>query len=131
MTESHKIKTCIIGNATVGKTSIILRIHENVFKEKTVATTGVDYNSRKETINGEEVIVELWDTTGQDRFRNVVSNFFRGADGIFLTFDMTSSKSLKDLDVWIKQLNAVLEPEVPKVLLANKCDLVPILSEEE
>ena len=47
MTEAHKIKTCIIGNATVGKTSLILRIHEDTFKEKTVATTGVDYNSRK------------------------------------------------------------------------------------
>jgi Ras-related protein Rab-1A len=42
-------------------------------------------------------MVELWDTTGQDRFRNVVTNFFRGADGLFITFDMTSDKSLKDL----------------------------------
>lgn len=90
MSQPHKIKTCIIGNATVGKTSIILRIHENIFKDKTVATTGVDYNSRKQIINGEDVIVELWDTTGQDKFRNVVSNFFRGADGIFLTFDMSN-----------------------------------------
>lgn len=108
MSESHKIKTCIIGNASVGKTSIILRIHENIFKEKTTSTTGVDYNSRKQIINGEEVVVELWDTTGQDKFRNVVSNFFRGADGIFLTFDMSSQKSLLDLQVWLQQLNAVL-----------------------
>lgn len=47
MNDGHKLKTCIVGNATVGKTSIILRIHENIFKDKTVATTGVDYNSRK------------------------------------------------------------------------------------
>lgn len=57
-----------------------------------------------------------------------MSNFFRGADGIFLTFDMTSDKSLADLEIWIKQLNAVLEPQVPKILLANKCDLRSVLS---
>ncbi len=75
-------------------------------------------------------MVELWDTTGQDRFRNVVTNFFRGADGLFITFDMTSDKSLKDLGQWFKQINAVLQPTVPKVLLGNKCDLRPVLSED-
>ena len=97
MHEPLKIKTCIIGNQAVGKTSILLRIHDNIFKEKMVATTGIDYNSRKEVINGEKVTVELWDTTGQDRFRNVVTNFFRGAHGIFLTFDLNSEDSLLGL----------------------------------
>lgn len=50
--EPHKLKTCIIGNMSVGKTSIILRIHENLFLQKTVPTSGVDYNSRKQIING-------------------------------------------------------------------------------
>ena len=76
-------------------------------------------------------MVELWDTTGQDRFRTVVSNFFRGADGIFLIFDLTSDKSLEDLEIWIKQLNSVLESSVPKILLGNKIDLKPYLSEED
>ena len=75
---------------SVGKTSIILRIHENKFKEQTVPTSGVDYNSKRQKINDEDTVVELWDTTGQDRFRSVVSNFFRGADGLFLTFDMSN-----------------------------------------
>ncbi len=52
MNEDVKIKTCIVGNMSVGKTSIILRIHEDDFKIKTVPTSGVDYNSKKQTING-------------------------------------------------------------------------------
>ena len=72
--------------------------------------------------------VELWDTTGQDRFRNVVSDFFRGAQGIFLTFDITSEKSLEELEIWIKQVNDKLADDVPKVLLANKIDLQPYLT---
>lgn len=90
-----------------------------------VATTGIDYNSRKEVINGEKVTVELWDTTGQDRFRNVVTNFFRGAHGIFLTFDLNSEDSLVGLQLWLKQINSVLEPHVPKILLGNKMDIKP------
>lgn len=125
MHEPLKIKTCIIGNQAVGKTSILLRIHDNIFKEKMVATTGIDYNSRKEVINGEKVTVELWDTTGQDRFRNVVTNFFRGAHGIFLTFDLNSEDSLVGLQLWLKQINSVLEPHVPKILLGNKMDIKP------
>ena len=55
MSEKTKIKTCIIGDMSVGKTSIILRIHDNEFKEKTVPTTGVDYNRKEQIINGETV----------------------------------------------------------------------------
>ena len=50
--EKTKIKTCIIGNMSVGKTSLILRIHENEFKFKTIPTTGVDYNFQEQIING-------------------------------------------------------------------------------
>lgn len=51
MSEPYKLKTCIIGNMSVGKTSLIVRIHENKFTGQTVPTSGVDYNSKKTHIN--------------------------------------------------------------------------------
>jgi len=65
-------------------------------------TSGVDFKSKKHKIKGEDFIIELWDTTGQDRFRSVVSNFFRDSHGIFLVFDMNNTKSINDIDFWLK-----------------------------
>lgn len=95
-----KIKTCIVGDSEVGKTSIIYRIIENSFNEKVISTVGVDYKFQNKKILGEEVGVELWDTSGQDRFRSVAKNFFRNSDGVFLVFSLESQKSISGLTYW-------------------------------
>lgn len=88
-----KLKTCIVGDSSVGKTSIIVRIIEGCFKQGITGTVGVDYKLQKRKVQGEEVEVELWDTTGQDRFRSIAKNFFRNSDAIFLVFSLTDDKS--------------------------------------
>jgi small GTP-binding protein len=84
-----KIKLCLLGNSGCGKSSIILRIIEKSFKQLP-STVGIDFKSEKKKINNEEVNVEIWDTSGQDRFRSVACNFFKTADGIFLVYDITN-----------------------------------------
>lgn len=125
---SKKIKTCIVGDSTVGKTTIIVRIIEGFFKEGITGTIGVDYKMHKKKIQGEEVEVEIWDTTGQDRFRAIAKNFFRNSDGIFLCFSLTDNKSADSLNFWLKELRDNLDTNVPIILLGNKCDLQENLS---
>lgn len=120
---SKKIKTCIIGDTSVGKTSILLRIIEGSFRENTPSTIGADYKSQVKKIDGQNVQVELWDTSGQDRYRSVAKNFFRGSDGIFIVFSLADDATLKGLEFWIGQVKEVLDPSVPKILLGNKADL--------
>lgn len=67
--------------------------------------------------------MELWDTSGQDKYRSVAKNFFRDSDGIFIVFSLADDNSLKGLEYWIEQVKDVLDPEVPKILLGNKSDL--------
>lgn len=120
-----KIKTCLIGDSSVGKTSILLRIIDGCFKENNPSTIGADYKNEVRQIEGENVSVELWDTSGQDKYRSVAKNFFRGSDGIFIVFSLADDNSLKGLEYWIEQVKEVLDPSVPKILLGNKCDLKP------
>lgn len=88
----------------MGKTSIIIRIIENSFKQATTTTVGVDYKYQEKQVLGQKVGVELWDTSGQDRFRSVAKNFFRNSDAIFLVFSMTSDKSAESLLFWANEL---------------------------
>ncbi len=123
-----KIKTCLIGDSSVGKTSILLRVIDGCFKEDTKSTVGADYKSEVRKIEGEEILVELWDTSGQDKYRSVAKNFFRGSDGIFIVFSLVDDQSLKGLEYWVNEIKEVLDPQVPKIILGNKADLKKELS---
>ena len=89
----------------------------------TTSTIGADYKSQIRKIEGEDVEVELWDTSGQDRYRSVAKNFFRGSDGVFIVFSLAEDKSLKALEYWIEQVKEILDLSVPKILIGNKADL--------
>jgi small GTP-binding protein len=124
-----KIKTCIIGDTAVGKTSILMRIIEGNFKEQVNSTVGVDYKYQERKVNGEDVGVELWDTSGQDKYRSVAKNFFRNSDGVIIVFSLSEDTSLTGLEYWMNQIKDNLDSDVPKILLANKCDLTKEFSE--
>ena len=124
-----KIKTCLIGDSSVGKTCILLRIIQGSFKENAPSTIGADYKSQVTKIGKDDVQVQLWDTSGQDKYRSVAKNFFRNSDGIFIVFSMNVVKSLKGLQYWIDQVKEVLDGSVPKIILGNKADLKSQLSE--
>jgi small GTP-binding protein len=71
-----------------------------------------------------DVKLQLWDTTGQERFRSMAKNFFRGAKGAFFVFDLTDKASLEVLKTWIAQCTLHAGEDITKMILANKVDLV-------
>lgn len=87
----------ILGDGSVGKTSMLLRYAEGRFNEEEhQATLGLDYKSRHYTpkCNPNETIdCKLWDTAGQERFRNLTQSFYKQANGVVIAFDVTSEKS--------------------------------------
>jgi small GTP-binding protein len=89
----------------------------------------VDYKYQERKVNGEDVGVELWDTSGQDKYRSVAKNFFRNSDGVIIVFSMSEDTSLTGLEYWMNQIKDNLDSDVPKILLANKCDLTKEFSE--
>lgn len=117
------IKLILLGNSGVGKTSIMVRFDTKKFPENTISTTGVDFRTKKFSVNRRRVNCQLWDTAGQERFSGITRAYYRDADGILIVYDVTDEQSLKDLDRWIEDLQTNASEACRKILLCNKVDL--------
>ena len=123
-------KTCqllIIGDTAVGKTSIISRYANGTFKEEYIATVGLDYSIKQEIIDDKSIQIKIWDTAGQERFKSLTQNYFRNAEGVILTFDVTSTESFGNLKYWISSFKENMEKKnifIPVIIIGNKIDLV-------
>ena len=116
-------KVLLLGNSDVGKSSLLLRFVDSVWNDGFVPTIGVDFKVKTLEINNKKVKMQIWDTDGQERFRTVVSTYFKGAHGILLLYDVTNKDSFKNLENWLIEIEKNSSDKVLKILLGNKCDL--------
>ena len=113
------IKIILIGDSSVGKTSLLLKYTDNYFSETSTATIGVEFKEKIITFNNRNIRLQIWDTSGQERFHSITQNFYRGANGILFVFDVTNKESFDNLKNWLN------DPQVDakKILIGNKIDL--------
>jgi len=123
-----KSKVCLVGEAAVGKTSLIRRYVLDEFDDSYLTTMGAKV-SKKEmvfpTTDGETVQVDMtiWDIMGEKGFRDLVRDaFFTGSRGILAVCDLTRASTLRELDDWVQSVFSVVG-EVPVVYAVNKVDL--------
>ena len=126
-------KILTIGESGVGKTCVLRRFVENKFLKNHLATIGIDFKTKTLTINDQEIKLKIWDTAGQERFRNITTQYYKGADGIVLVYDVTDDASYEKIRDWMDQiLSNTQRDEIGLVLLGNKCDMEPrIITEEQ
>ena len=101
---SNSLNLLLLGSQSVGKTSFAAKLFQNLFKEETITTLGVDIESTVTSLYGSLVKIELWDTVGQERLRSIPKKHFSKGDGFFLLFDVTDRKSFEDVEGWIKDI---------------------------
>ena len=126
MNYDDKCQLLIIGNSSVGKTSILTRYSSKTFNENYLATVGLDFFSKDETIDNKIIRIKIWDTAGQERYKSFTKCFFQKAQGIMIVYDVTSQKSFHDLQYWIDSLNSNMYQDisfVPIIIIGNKIDL--------
>ena len=75
------------------------------------------------TSDGELVNLQIWDTAGQERFRSITKNYYRGAHGILILYDVTSSKSFENMRNWVTQVKESSSNIVTIYIVATKIDL--------
>ena len=122
----HCFKILTIGESGVGKTCILRRFVENKFLKNHLATIGIDFKTKNIEIDGTPIKLKIWDTAGQERFRNITNQYYKGADGIILVFDVTDQKSFEKIKEWMSQIKANTQADqIGLVLLGNKCDIEP------
>ena len=133
MSQNGEYKLILIGNAGVGKTSIFRKLSTGQFTETNISTIGVEkktffidiLNKKKQQ---ENVSVILFDTAGQEKFRAITKNYFRGSDGILLIYDITEKNSFEQVEAWIDSIKESIGKEAESkyiiFLIGNKLDLI-------
>ena len=115
-------KLLIIGESSVGKTSIIVRYTENKFDNSGIATCGVDVKCKYVSYENIKIRLDIWDTAGQERFRGLAKNYFRGSNGFILVYDITNQKSFEKLKGWMNDAKEKMDPKSKMIVIGNKKD---------
>ena len=118
-----KLRIMMIGDSTVGKTSILRRYCKNEFLTKYVSTIGIDFQFKNMIKFDKKIRMQIWDTAGQERYKVVAKNYFNSSDGFIIIYDITNRESFNNIDNWISQINDVANKEVKFILFGNKNDL--------
>ena len=115
-------KVVIAGSAETGKTSLLFQLTNKNFKDQK-PTIGMEFKSYSLTSNGEDKKIQIWDTSGQERFRNATKAYFRNALGAVLVFSLIDRQSFTDLTTWIKDFHSLCTENAYIVLVGCKSDL--------
>ena len=101
------IKVLFVGDANVGKTSLLFRYIDGQFPEKHLSTVGVEYRIKIFQFRGFNIKLMIWDTAGQERFHSITNNYFHNADGAFFVYDITNRNSFSNIKKWIKDADNI------------------------
>ncbi|XP_034435005.1 ras and EF-hand domain-containing protein isoform X1 [Hippoglossus hippoglossus] len=116
-------KVVLVGNSSVGKTSLLRSFCEGRFHPATTATVGIDYSVKTLTLDNMQVAMQLWDTAGQERYRSITKQFFRKADGVVVMYDVTVQESFSAVRPWLINVQEAAGEGVPVLLIGNKMDM--------
>lgn len=120
----YLFKIILVGNADIGKTSMLSRFVDDVYSENYVSTIGVDFKIKMLEVNKKDIKMQIWDTAGQDRFRTITSTYYRGSHGIVIAFDITDKESFSNINTWLAEVNRyVNDPQIIYMLIGCKSDL--------
>ncbi|KAK0567625.1 hypothetical protein OC861_002645 [Tilletia horrida] len=117
-------KFIIVGEQSVGKSAILIRLTEQRFLYNTEATIGVEFGSHLLTLdNGDRIKIQVWDTAGSEAFRSITRSYYRGAAGALLVFSLVHRPSFLHIQEWLDDVREHAEESVSIVLVGNMADL--------
>lgn len=122
----YQFKIIIVGDPSVGKSSLILRYTDNAFRRNYVPTLGVMVSDKIFKIEDSVIQLTLWDIGGQQKFARMREAFYRGSDAVFLVFDLTQTESFNNIPKWFSDIVEQLKDrseELIGFIIGNKRDL--------
>lgn len=117
-------KICMVGDFSVGKTSLIRRFVDGQFDDKYLSTVGVKI-SRKDVVlpEGSELQLLIWDIEGQTKFKAIAPSYLQGAKGAIIVGDVSREETLNNLGDHLNLFSRV-NPKGKMVVALNKADLI-------
>ncbi|KAJ5467700.1 hypothetical protein N7475_005452 [Penicillium sp. IBT 31633x] len=120
---SSSVKLVLLGEAAVGKSSLVLRFVNNDFQENKEPTIGAAFLTQKCSLPTRTIKFEIWDTAGQERFASLAPMYYRNAQAALVVYDVTKPSSLVKAKHWVAELQRQASPGIVIALVGNKLDL--------
>jgi small GTP-binding protein len=118
-----KKKIVMLGDQSVGKTSIINRLVFDSFTGSEQPTVGVDFVSKTVNIDDKTIRLQLWDTAGQERFHSLIPSYIKDSAIAIIVFDITNQVSFNSISKWINDVREERGTSTVIYVLGNKTDL--------
>jgi len=119
-----QVKLVLLGEAAVGKSSVVMRFVNNEFQANKEPTIGAAFLTQKCRLEDRVLRYEIWDTAGQERFHSLAPMYYRNAQAAVVVYDVTKAASLEKAKSWVKELQRQANPNIVIALAGNKVDLV-------
>jgi len=125
--EGYKFRVVLLGEAAVGKTSLVRRYTENIFDEEYKQTIGTTFATKDIDVTDSEgnvrkVRLNVWDMGGQSTYRELRRQFMKGASAAIVVYDVTRPETFMAMNNWFESFKEVC-PTSPVLISANKVDL--------
>ncbi|XP_065897378.1 ras-related protein Rab-8B-like [Dysidea avara] len=129
---ANELKISFVGGEKVGKTSLIKQYTNGTFNPSYEATIGAAFTSKPDELNGKPVRLQIWDASGQQKYRSLMPMYYRSAAGVLLVYDITNELSFEDVRSIVRDIKQEAYSAVLMVV-GNKCDLenARVVSREE
>ena len=123
MNFNYLLKYVIVGDASVGKSNLLLRYTHGQFRDEYQLTIGVEFGSNNVILDNSVYRVQIWDTAGQENFRSITRSYYKNSACALIVYDITNRISFENLSNWIDDCKNSSPKTVFLVLIGNKCDL--------
>ena len=121
-TYDHMMKLLLIGDASTGKTSLLLNFCDNKFNSSLMSTIGIDFKIKTITVQGKRIKLQIWDTAGQEKYHTITTAYYRGSHGIMMLYDITNIQSFDNIARWMQNTTENAGEDTVKMIVANKID---------
>ncbi|KAJ2719196.1 Vacuolar protein sorting-associated protein 21 [Coemansia sp. Benny D115] len=118
-----QIKVVLLGEAAVGKSSLVLRFVNDEFEENREPTIGAAFLTQKVRLDDSVLKLDIWDTAGQERFHSLAPMYYRNAQAAVVVYDITRASSLERAKTWTFELQKHASAGIVIALVGNKLDL--------
>ena len=119
----YLMKFIIVGDVSVGKSCILKRFESDEFQFTSSPTMGIEFVRKPLQIDNNQIMIQIWDTSGEEKMFSMTSSYFKNTCGVLLVFDVTRKETFDHLKIWMQKIGDHANPYCKKILIGNKVDL--------
>ena len=117
-----KYNLAVVGDCNSGKTNLVARLAGDTFVSAYKRTIGVEYQSRTVELDGVQIKLQIWDTSGDPRYRAITSAFYRGSMGAIVTYSATEEETFANVSYWIEHVKKTAASNIKLMLIGTHGD---------